>query len=124
MKHNLEQSLWFDDIDLEKNDTPVCNIIYTNSIDDKTHISYDYNLFDCIYGFNRYINLTELFKANEETTWKAIMERIQECDSITIVNDITTDNDELSFITDFYVRVFYSDVKSHCSQCYLYEKTA
>ena len=84
-----------------------------------THISIDYNLFDYTYGINRYIYLSELFKAHDYSVWYQLLKCVEKCDSITIVNDITLQNDEMSFIIVFYINAFYCQLRKHCPNCYV-----
>ena len=81
------------------------------------------NLFDYTYGMNRYINLSELLEANSETQWAVIREKAADCDSITILDDIAFDNEEIAFIVDFYLRVFYSALKKENHNCYVCDIT-
>lgn len=84
MKHNMEQSFWFEDINFDKNDYSVEKPVYVDSIDHQSGLFYDYNLFDVIYGNNRYIKLSELFEANTEQEWNALKQKVSQCKSITI----------------------------------------
>ena len=54
MENILEQRFWFDGLVLDKNDYPTETPIPINSIDNQSSMFDDYNLFDCLYGANRY----------------------------------------------------------------------
>ena len=121
MKCILEQSVWFDGIDFNKNDFPVETPVFIESIDNQSSLFDDYNLFDCAYGTNRYVMLSELFDANTETKWAIIKEKASHCKSVTLVSDISFQNPELSFVKQFYISVFYSALKKVNSNCFVYE---
>ncbi len=115
----MDQNIWLNDIKTDRNDNPECEVHYIDSIEKMTHISIDYNLFDYTYGINRYIYLSELFKAHDYSVWYQLLKCVEKCDSITIVNDITLQNDEMSFIIVFYINAFYCQLRKHCPNCYI-----
>ena len=123
MENILEQRFWFDGLVLDKNDYPTETPIPINSIDNQSSMFDDYNLFDCLYGANRYVKLSELFDANTEAKWGDIKEKARHFKSITLVNDIPFQNEELAFIKQFYISVFYSALKKENPTCYVYDTT-
>lgn len=120
MRFNMEQGFWFDVVSFDKKDYPVCEPEYTDTIDRKSNLFDDYNLLDYTYGTNRYIRLSELFEADSEEKWAAIRRKVRECDSITILNDISIKNMEIDFIADFYLRTFYAALKQENPNCYVF----
>ena len=124
MKHNMEQSFWFEGINFDKNDYPVEKPVYVDSIDHQSGLFYDYNLFDVIYGNNRYVKLSELLGANTEQKWDYIKQNVSHCKSITIVNDTFLCNNELEFIEKFYVKSFYAALKNINPNCYVLRKNS
>ncbi len=121
MKSILEQCLWFEGLDFDKKEYPTETPILTDSIENQSSLFDEYNLFDYVYGTNRYVKLSELLNANIEPKWKIIKEKVRQCKSITIVNDITFQNEELDFIKKFYISVFYSALKKENPNCYVYD---
>ena len=121
MKSILEQCLWFEGLDFDKKEYPTETPILTDSIENQSSLFDEYNLFDYVYGTNRYVKLSELLNANTEPKWKIIKEKVRQCKSITIVNDITIQNEELDFIKKFYISVFYSALKKENPNCYVYD---
>ena len=119
MKHNMEQSFWFEGINFDKNDYPVEKPVYVDSIDHQSGLFYDYNLFDVIYGNHRYVKLSELLKANTEQKWNDLNQKVSNCKSITIVNDTSICNSELEFIGKFYVESFYAALKKINPNCFV-----
>ena len=124
MKHNMEQSFWFEGINFDKNDYPVEKPVYVDSIDHQSGLFYDYNLFDVIYGNNRYVKLSELLGANTEQEWNDLKQKVSQCKSITIVNDTFLCNNELEFIEKFYVESFYAALKNINHNCYVLRKNS
>ena len=121
MRFNMEQSFWFDIVSFDKKDYPVCEIEYTDTIDWKSNLFEDYNLLDYAYGTNRYIGLCELFEADSKEKWAAVRRKVRECDSITIVDDISIENKEIGFIADFYLRTFYAALKEENPNCFVFD---
>ena len=119
MKHNMEQSFWFEGINFDKNDYPVEKPVYVDSIDHQSSLFDDYILFDVIYGNNRYVKLSELLKANTEQKWNDLNQKVSNCKSITIVNDTSICNSELEFIGKFYVESFYAALKKINPNCFV-----
>ena len=117
----LEQSVWFENMAVDKNDNPQYDIVYTDNIDTKTHLFDEYNLMDYCYGHNRYILMSELLKANSEDRFTSILENAGYCESITIVDDLNIENTELGFINEFYQKVFFNQLSQHCRNCYVYD---
>lgn len=120
MSFEMEQSFWFENVCFDKNDFPIDKPEYIDSINNKSSIFDDYNLFDNVYGVNRYIMVSELLETNNVSKWKEIREKIRECDSITIINNLYIDNEELLFISDFYMKTFYAALKKENPKCYAY----
>ena len=119
MRLNMEQSFWFDGVAFDKKDYPSCEIEYIDTVDRKSNLFEDYNLLDYAYGMNRYVGLSELLEANNPNKWATIKRRATECDSITILDDISINNEEVDFIADFYLKVFYSALKKANHKCYV-----
>lgn len=119
MKHNMEQSFWFEGIQFDKNDYPVEKPVYIDSIEHQSSLFDDYNLFDVIYGNHRYVKLSELLKANTEQKWNDLNQKVSNCKSITIVNDTSICNSELEFIGKFYVESFYAALKKINPNCFV-----
>lgn len=124
MKCMMEQSLWLRDIKTDNADIPECEICYIDAIKEMSHINDEYNLFDYAYGVNRYILLSELFQMSDEVDWMQLLLRIKRYDSITIVNDFVLQNEELHFAVEFYIKVFFWQLRRNCQKCYVYEKFA
>lgn len=120
MKCIMEQSLWFTDIETDRCDYPKCDVRYINSIENMTHISEQYNLYDIGYGMNRYIYLSELLKIYDKSEWDDLMKLVSECDMITVINDVSPNNSEMVFINDFYIKVFCCQLNKYCTECYVY----
>ena len=120
MKCILEQEFWFKGIDFDNNDYPTEPLIPIDCIDNQSGLFEDYNLLDCVYGANRFVKLSELLDANTEAKWAIIKEKSRQCKSITLVNDIPFQNEELDFIKHFYISVFYSALKKENPDCYVY----
>ena len=121
MRLNMEQSFWFDGVPFDKKDYPEGEFEYIETIDQQSNIFEDYNLFDYMYGTNRYIKLSELFEADSKAKWSTIKIKASGCDSITIFNDVLIENEEVRFIDDFYLKVFYLALKNENPNCYVYE---
>ena len=117
----MEQSFWFDGVPFDKKDYPVCELEYTDIIDRKSSLFDDYNLLDYIYGTNRYIRLSELFKADSKEKWDKIRKKARECDSITILDDISIENREIDFIANFYLGTFYAALKAENPNCFVFD---
>ena len=122
MKSILEQHFWFEGIQFNKNDFPVENPVYIDSIEHQSSLFDDYNLFDVIYGNHRYVKLSELLKANTEQKWNDLKQEVSYCKSITIINDISLCNNELEFIEKFYVESFCAALKNINPNCYVLSK--
>ena len=120
MKCILDQSIWFNGLNFDNKDYPMETPIPIDSIDNQSSLFDDYNLFDCVYGTNRYVKLSELLDANTEFKWAIIREKAKHCKSITLVNDLPFQNEELDFIKQFYISVFYSALKKENPNCYVY----
>ncbi|MEE3451238.1 MAG: hypothetical protein VZR27_11205 [Acutalibacteraceae bacterium] len=123
MKSILEQHFWFEGIQFNKNDFPVENPVYIDSIEHQSSLFDDYNLFDVIYGNNRYVKLSELLKANTEQEWNDLNQKVSNCKSITIVNDTSICNRELEFIEKFYIESFYAALKQINPNCFVLRYT-
>ncbi len=123
MKSILEQHFWFDGSEFDKKDYPTEKLIHIDSIENQSSFFDEYNLFDFQYGSNRYIKLSELLEADTEPKWAVIKEKARHYNSITLVNDILFQNEELDFIKQFYISVFYSALKKENSDCYVYDTT-
>ncbi len=121
MRFNMEQGFWFDGVSFDKKDYPVCELEYTDAIDRHSNLFDDYNLLDYTYGSNRYIRLSELFEADSEEKWATIRRKAKECDSITILDDISIENIEIGFIADFYLRTFYAALKQENPNCFVFD---
>lgn len=118
----LEQSVWFESIDLDKQDIPQYTILYTDNIDNKSHIYEEYNLIDYTYGRNRFILLSELLEANNKENFISLLQYASLCDSITIIDNLSIDNNELNFIKDFYIKAFCSRLSDYCNICMIFRK--
>lgn len=123
MKSILEQHFWFEGIQFDKNDFPVEKPVYADSIDHQSSLFDDYNLYDVIYGNNRYVKLSELLGANTEQKWNYLKQNVSQCKSITIVNDTSLCNNELEFIEKFYIESFYAALKNINPNCYVLKNT-
>lgn len=119
MANILEQSFWFEGIKVDQQGFPVDQPSYIDNIDNQSSIFDDYNLFDCLYGYNRYIRLSELFRANTEQKWKTLLATVEKCDTITIVDDVTCKNHEIAFAEKFYMNSFYSEFKRVNPNCFV-----
>lgn len=116
----MNQSDWLKDLQTDYEDMPKCEIYYVESLNIMSHINSDYNLFDYMYGTKRYIYLSELLEIHDSLEWKRLIDHVEQCDSITIAHDLIVKNNELIFAVNFYIRVFYCQLRKHCPCCYLY----
>ena len=121
MKDLLDQAHWLKNAQDNAIDSTADIGEYVDSIVNRSSIFEEPNLFDCAFGCNRYVKLSELFNADNSEKWKYLLDRARNCDSITIVKDISYKNIELSFIENFYLKVFYSELKKANPVCYIYQ---
>ena len=125
MKKNiLEQSVWFEDMTVDKNYYPECELEYTDNISNEAHLFDEYSLFDYTNGYNRYIRLSELLQADTAEKLAKIDESADCCDTLTIIDDLCITNSELDFMDDFYLRTFIQRLSHHCRHCNVYRRTA
>ena len=123
MKISMEQSLRFKDIVFNGDDNPLYKPSYVDNIDNLFDLSENLNLFDYAYGRRRYVSFSNLLETNDEQIWRNTLEKIRRCESITIIIDFFYENEELDFIVNFYVGVFYLAVKNVNPKCYIYSPT-
>lgn len=109
---------------VDKNDYPECELEYTDNISNEAHLFDEYSLFDYTYGYNRYICLSELLKADTAEKLTKIDDNADCCDTLTIVDDLCMTNTELDFIGDFYIRTFVQRLSRHCRHCNIFRKIA
>ena len=121
MKDVLDQTHWLKNALNYENDNIADIAEYVDNIVNRSSLFDDPNLFDYAFGCNRFVKLSELFDADNSEKWENLLDRARNCDSIAIVKDISCKNIELSFIENFYMKVFYSELKSVNPACYIYQ---
>lgn len=121
MKDLLDQTHWLKNAQNYEINNTADIAEFVDSIVNRSSLFDGPNLFDYAFGCNRYVKLSELFNADDIEKWEDLLDRARNCDSIAIVKDISCKNIELSFIEDFYVNVFYSELKNANSACYIYQ---
>lgn len=109
------------DFPYDKNENPITTIQYINDITFAQEFGEPYNLFDYSNGFYRYISFQELHDTNDENKWRDILSSVSCLDGLILIDDIHVNNDEVKDMKNFYLKVYYWNLKQHNENVYVYK---
>jgi len=99
---------------------PIIDIELINDVNSCADINDEYNLFDYSNGVNRTISFQYLHDLVNEDLWQKLFTIVEKVNSVIIIDDIIIKNDEVKCMKDFYLKVYYYNLKKHNNKTYIY----
>ncbi len=110
------------DFPYDKNEYPLVDIKYVDNISHAQEYGQPYNLFDVAYGYYRTISFQYLHDCLDKEKWFKIFECIAKLDGVILVDDIIVINDEVREMKEFYLKVYYWNLRQYNQNIYVYRK--
>lgn len=98
---------------------PDVELQYVESLEGFSDILDEYNLFDCMLGKIRTISFQRLHNMLAKNEWEHIFDLASKCDKVILIDDILIKNEEVRSIKEFYLKVYYLNLKKYNNNTYV-----
>ncbi len=108
------------DFPYDDNENPIVEFEYKDDISMAQEYGTPYNLFDSLYGYNRFISFQYLHDIVDKNKWNEIFSKIKEYDIFILVDDLDIINEEVKEMKTFYLKTYYWNLKQYNKNVFLH----
>ncbi len=109
------------DFPYDNNEFPLVTINYINTLEYAQEFDIPFNLFDLPGKYYRYLSFQFLHDQKEKEKWEELFKQVKKLDGVIIVDDINIWNKEVYSMKEFYLKVYYWNIKQYNQNVFVFK---